>query len=60
MYQGLSYTTEEYNNAKLEALENAKEKVTYTIEFNVTKDQNDNWKLTSIDNETIKKIQGMY
>ena len=60
MYQGLSYTTEEYNNAKLEALENAKEKVTYTIEFNVTKDSDGNWKLTSLDNEAIKKIQGMY
>ena len=65
MYQGLSYTTEEYNNAKLEALENAKEKVTYTIEFNVTKDQDGNWKLTSLDNEKrhqpielVKKYEG--
>lgn len=59
-YQGMSYTSEEYNNAKLEALENAKDKVTYTIEFDVVKDKDGNWKLTSLDNETIKKIQGMY
>ena len=54
-YQGVSYTAEEYNNAKLEALENAKDKVTYTIEFDVVKDKDGNWKLTSLDNETIKK-----
>lgn len=60
-YQGQSnYTVEDYNNAKLDALENAKEKVTYTIEFDVVKDDDGNWKLLSLDNETIKKIQGMY
>lgn len=60
-YQGGSnFTVEEYNNAKLDALEKAKDKVTYTIEFEVTKDKDGNWKLTSLDNETIKKIQGMY
>ena len=35
-------------------------KVTYTIEFDVIKDKDGNWRLTSLDNETIKKIQGMY
>ena len=60
-YQGQSnYTVEDYNNAKLAALEKAKDKVTYTIEFDVIKDKDGNWKLTSLDNETIKKIQGMY
>lgn len=60
-YQGQSnYKVEEYNDAKLEALEKAKDKVTYTIEFDVIKDEDGNWKLTSLDNETIKKIQGMY
>lgn len=55
-----NYTVEDYNNTKLNALEKAKDKVTYTIEFNVIKDDSGNWKLTSLDNETIKKIQGMY
>lgn len=54
------YTVEEYNNTKLDNLEKAKDKVTYTIDFEVKKDQNGNWKLSSLDNETIKKIQGMY
>ena len=60
-YQGKTdYTIEEYNNTKLDVLEKAKEKVKYTIEFEVKKDNNDNWKLSSLSNETIKKIQGMY
>ena len=60
-YQGKTdYTIEEYNNTKLDALEKAKEKVKYTIEFEVKKDNNGNWKLSSLSNETIKKIQGMY
>lgn len=60
-YQGRNdYTVEDYNNAKIEALEDAKDKVTYTINFQVIKDDNGNWKLASLDNEIIKKIQGMY
>lgn len=60
-YQGRNdYTVEEYNDTKLDNLEDAKEKVTYTIDFEVVKDDDGNWKLSSLDNETIKKIQGMY
>lgn len=60
-YQGNNdYTVEEYNNTKLDKLEKAKDKVTYTIDFEVKKDKNGNWKLSSLSNETIKKIQGMY
>jgi len=61
IYQGRNdYTVEEYNNTKLDLLESTKEKVTYTIDFIVIKDDNGNWKLSSLDNDTIKKIQGMY
>lgn len=60
-YQKMTnYTVEDYNNTKLERLEKTKEKVTYTIDFEVKKDKNDNWKLASLDNETIKKLQGMF
>lgn len=60
-YQSISdYTVEDYNNTKLDKLENAKDKVKYTIDFEVKKDKNGNWKLSSLSNETIKKIQGMY
>ena len=55
-----NYTVEEYNNSKLSALENVKDKVLYTIDFDVNKDSNGNWRLASLSNETIKKILGMY
>ena len=54
------YTVNEYNDAKLDALEEAKDKVMYTIDFEVKKDKNGNWRLYSLDNQTIKKILGMY
>lgn len=55
-----NYSVEQYNNTKLDNLEKIKDKVTYTIEFEVKKDKDDNWNLSSLSNETIKKIQGMY
>lgn len=54
------YTLKEYNDDKINKLEKANERVIYTIDFKVKKDKDDNWKLVSLDNETIKKIQGMY
>lgn len=54
------YTTYEYNDTKLSNLEKVKDKVTYTIDFDVVKDNDGNWKISSLSNETIKKIQGMY
>jgi len=54
------YSVLEYNDTKLDNLENVKDKVTYTIDFEVVKDDNGNWRLSSLDNDTIKKIQGMY
>lgn len=60
-YQSINdYTVEDYNDTKLDKLEKAKNKVKYTIDFEVRKDKNGNWKLSSLSNETIKKIQGMY
>lgn len=60
-YQGKDdYTVEEYNDTKLDNLEKEKEKVTYTIDFDVKKDKDGNWKISSLSNEAIKKIQGMY
>ena len=60
-YQGnTDYTVEEYNDTKLNNLEKVKDKVTYTVDFNVKKDKDGNWKVEALDNETIKKIQGMY
>lgn len=54
------YTKETYDNEKLTRLENANDKITYTIEFNLSKDNDDKWRLNALNNEEIKKIQGMY
>ena len=58
-YTGV-YDVLEYNNKKLDALENVEEKVAYTLEVNVVKDKDGNWRLVSLSNDDIKKIQGMY
>ncbi len=54
------YTKESFDETKLDRLENAKDKVTYTIELPLTKDEDGNWHLSALTNEQIKKIQGMY
>ncbi len=57
---GNDYDILEYNNKKLDKLEEVKDKVAYTIEINVVKDDNGNWKLSNLSSNDIKKIQGMY
>lgn len=60
-YQGMdNYTVEQYNTNKIDKLEKVKDRVVYTIDFEVNKDKNGNWKLSSLSNETLKKLQGMY
>lgn len=59
-YDGTIYTKETYDEEKLQKLENTNEKVTYTIDFIITKDDMGNWKLNGLTNEQISKIQGMY
>lgn len=55
-----TYTNIEYYNEKLDKLKKTKEKVTYTLDIDVLKDNNGNWKIKSLSDENIKKIQGMY
>lgn len=55
------YTKETYDEEKLNRLEDAKDKIKYTLELTVTKtDDDDEWRLNALTNEDIKKIQGMY
>lgn len=54
------YTKYEYDNKKLDLLEAAKDRVIYTLEISVSKDSNGNWRLDSLSNATLKKIEGMY
>ena len=54
------YTKESFDEEKLNRLEGASNKVTYTIELTLTKDEEGSWRLDALTNEQIKKIQGMY
>ena len=54
------YTKETYDEEKLNRLEQAKEKVKYTLELTLTKDDDGDWRLNALTNEELKKIQGMY
>ncbi len=60
IFDSTIYTKESYDEEKLTRLENAKDKVKYTLELTLTKDEDENWKLNALSNEDIKKIQGMY
>lgn len=54
------YTKESFDEEKLNRLEQAKDKVKYTLELTLTKDDEGSWNLNALTNEQIKKIQGMY
>ena len=54
------YTKETFDNEKLNRLENTNNKVTYTLEFTLTKDEEGSWHLNALTNEQIRKIEGMY
>lgn len=59
-YDSSTLSLEEYNNKKLDLLEDAKDKVIYTLEINLNKDNDGNWKVEALSNADLKKIQGMY
>lgn len=59
-YDSSTLSLEEYNNKKIDLLEDAKDKVIYTLEINLNKDNDGNWKVEALSNADLKKIQGMY
>ena len=54
------YTIEEYNGDKIEELKKTKEKITYTLEIELVKNSDGEWKVNRLSNIEKKKIQGMY
>jgi len=61
VYDSTLYETKElYDEEKLNRLEQAKDKVKYTLELELTKNNNNEWTLDALTNSDIKKIQGMY
>ena len=48
-----------YIEYRLDKLKDAKDRIKYTIDFTLTKD-NDKWKINDIDEQTRQKIHGLY
>ena len=58
-YQDDNYDKTKYTQDKLDALEQTKDKVTYTIEVPLVK-KDKKWQVSNLSNDDLKKIQGMY
>ena len=58
-YENGEYSVTKFNDYKLEKLKEAKEKVRYTIEINLTR-INDKWSVEKLDKDTYDKINGVY
>lgn len=56
----VDYSIEDYNTEKIAKLKEAKEKVTYTLDIEVSKTSEGEWKVDNLSNIDKKKIQGMY
>ena len=50
---------EKFMEYKLDLLENTSDRKTYTLEFTLTKENNE-WKLDDLSNENISKLHGIY
>ena len=51
---------DEYHRRLINKLKSANDKVTYTIEFNLTKDNKGNWEVDSLNNDIENKLLGIY
>ena len=58
-YSKNEYTTEKYHELIIKDLKDAKNKVTYTIDFTLTKDNKDNWHIDNLTNEIKEKMLGI-
>ena len=54
-----NYDKDKFISYKLSQMENVSDKVKYTIEFTLTK-VNDEWQMDSLSNADIEKIHGIY
>ena len=58
-YNKNEYTPEEYHNLIIDDLKDAKDKVTYTIDFTLIKDSEGNWNMDDLTNEMKEKLLGI-
>ena len=60
MYDRGNYDLVRYQELVLEELKNTKEMVTYTIEFELTKDDEGVWTVNDLDSDINNKLLGIY
>lgn len=49
-----------YHDERIKRLKNTKDKVTYTIDVEVIKDENGNFRVNEFDSDSIRKLLGIY
>ena len=54
------YDSSKFMDYRLEQMKDITDTVEYTIEFNLTKDDNGNWQITELSQEDLEKIHGIY
>ena len=58
-YDNNDYTLDEYHKSVLEDLEKSKDKVVYTLDINVIKDDKGNWSVVALNELERRKLLGM-
>lgn len=54
------YDTAKFMDYRLEQMQKNTDTVEYTIEFNLTKDDDGNWQITELEQSDLEKIHGIY
>lgn len=55
-----NYDNSKFIDYKLEKMQKNSDTVEYTIEFNLTKDESDNWQINELSKSDLEKIHGIY
>ncbi len=55
-----SMGVDSYHDERIKRLKNIKDKVTYTIDVEVIKDENGNFRVNEFDSDSIRKLLGIY
>ena len=56
----LNMTSDNYNEKLIRELKKVNKKITYTIDFSLTKDNNDKWQVDELNDEQRNKLLGIY
>ena len=51
---------DKYDDYRLTLMEKVKDTINYKIEFNLTKDDNGEWQIDNLSDDTIEKLHGIY